>query len=253
MGAKEASRSDRRDASFLGLRSCGEPLACLFDIYTREAEQILTEDLTLRLFGELRVAVAFDEVLRNLEVPEGVERPLGVPDRGLRAVDDLVLPAPEHELADPLRELPGRADDEVDGRRDRSVQIRVAHELPARLVYERQSHVEDDEVYVREIRGRPVHVPRLRRLDGLWPERDALVDPDEVDPQLLRLLVDGESDLRVVHAPGKGLAVIVADVVELERLSPVLIDLYFHILQSLAALQRIDRSPEDCTVRVLVP
>src|SRR5215212_3535913 len=39
-----------------------------------------------------------------------------------------------------------------------------------------------------------------------------LMDPDQVDPKLLRFLVDREGHLRVVHAPGEGLAVVVADV-----------------------------------------
>src|SRR5215208_5857529 len=82
---------------------------------------------SLGLFGELRVAVAFDQVLWQLEVPECVQSPFRVPYGGLGAVDDLVLSAPEEELADPLRELPRRAHDEVDRGRYGGVQVRVAH------------------------------------------------------------------------------------------------------------------------------
>src|ERR687897_976685 len=236
----------------LGLRSCGEPLARLFDIHTREVEQILAQDLALRLFGKLRVAVALDEVLWDLEVPEGVQGPLGVPDGGFGTVDDLVLPAPEHELADPLGELSGRAHDEVDCGRDRRVEVRVAHELPAGLVYEREPNMEDDEIYIREVRRRPVHVPRLRRLNRLRPERYALMYPDQVNAKLLCLLVDGEGDLRIIHPPGEGLAVVVADVVELESLRPVLLYLHLHQVERLTAFQGVDRAPENGAIRVLL-
>src|ERR687897_91571 len=93
-----------RTVPAMRLRYSGEPL-------TR-----LVQDLPLGLFGELWVAVAFYQVLRDLEVPERLEGPFRMPDRGLGAVDDLVLPAPEQELADPLGELPRGAYDEVDGR-----------------------------------------------------------------------------------------------------------------------------------------
>src|SRR5829696_3506304 len=118
---------DRRDAPFPRLRSCREPLARLFDIHSLQSEQVFTQNLALGLFGELRVAVAFDQVLWQLEVPEGVQSPLRVPYGGLGAVDDLVLSAPEEELADPLRELPRRAHDEVDRGRYGGVQVRVAY------------------------------------------------------------------------------------------------------------------------------
>jgi hypothetical protein len=50
----------------------GEPLAGLLHIHVRETEEVLAQDLPFSLLGELRVAVALDEVLRELEVPEGV-------------------------------------------------------------------------------------------------------------------------------------------------------------------------------------
>src|SRR5215208_219707 len=118
---------DRRDAPFPRRRSCGKPLARLFDIHSLQSEQVFAQNLALGLFGELRVAVAFDQVLWQLEVPEGVQSPLRVLYGGLGAVDDLVLSAPEEELADPLRELPRRAHDEVDRGRYGGVQVRVAH------------------------------------------------------------------------------------------------------------------------------
>src|SRR5215210_1082491 len=68
------------------LRTSGgasEPFPRLSQVHAREPEEVLAEDLTLRPFGELRVAVAFDEVLGDLKVPERVEGPFRVPDRGL--------------------------------------------------------------------------------------------------------------------------------------------------------------------------
>jgi hypothetical protein len=77
MGAKRRP-ADRRDAPFPRLRSCGEPLARLFDIHSLQSEQVFAQNLALGLFGELRVTVAFDQVLWQLEVPEGVQSPFRV-------------------------------------------------------------------------------------------------------------------------------------------------------------------------------
>src|SRR3712207_7105763 len=46
--------------------------------------------------------------------------------RSLRPVDDLVLAAPEQQLAEDLGEHPRRPDQEVDGRRQGGVEVRVA-------------------------------------------------------------------------------------------------------------------------------
>src|SRR5829696_1894346 len=74
MGAKRRP-ADRRDAPFPRLRSCGKPLARLFDIHSLQSEQVFAQNFALGLFGELRAAVAFDQVLWQLEVPEGVQSP----------------------------------------------------------------------------------------------------------------------------------------------------------------------------------
>src|SRR5919199_873077 len=105
-----------------------------------QAGEVLTEDLALRLLGELRVAALLDDVARQLEVPERLERPLRVPDRRLAAVDDLVLAAPPQHLAEHLGEDPRLAGDEVHRRRDRRVEVRVADDLPQHLVHPRQAH-----------------------------------------------------------------------------------------------------------------
>jgi hypothetical protein len=80
--------------------------------------------------------------------------------------------------------------------------------------------------------------------------RHALVHADQVDPELLRLLEDREGYLRVVHPPRVRLAVVVAHVVELERLRAELADLPLHQVERLAALERVDRAPEDGPVGV---
>src|SRR5918996_4899200 len=84
--------------------------------------EVAAEDLALGLLGERRVAPLLDDVLGELEVPELLERPLRVPDRRLTAVDDLVLPAPPHHLAEGLGEHPRLTGDEVHGRGDRGVE-----------------------------------------------------------------------------------------------------------------------------------
>src|SRR5262245_23681567 len=214
-----------------------------------KAKEVLAQDLALSLVSELRVAVPVAEILRDLEVRKRSKRPLGVPDRRLAPVDDPVLPAPEQELPKHLRELARRTDDEVHRRGQRRVEVREADELPADLVEERQPDVVDDEVDVGEVLGGPVHVPRLRVLDVLRPERDAFVHADQVDAKLLGLLEDREGDLRVVHAPREVLAVVVPDVVELERAGAELLDLALHQLEGAPALERVDRPPENGPLR----
>jgi hypothetical protein len=50
----------------------------------------------------------------------------------------------------------------------------------------------------------PVHVPGLGGLDRLGAEGDALVDPDQVDAQLLGLLEHREGDLGSSMRQGNG-------------------------------------------------
>src|SRR5262245_15474932 len=114
-----------------------EALFGLLDVHAVQAEQILAENLPFRLLGQLRVAVAVDEVLRDLELPERLQGPLRLPDWCLAAVHDLVLAAPEEQLADGLGEHPRRADNEVDGGCERGIEVRMTDELPAHLVEER--------------------------------------------------------------------------------------------------------------------
>src|SRR4051812_30479618 len=120
-----------------------------------QASEVLAEDLALGLLGELRVAALLDDVSRELEVPELLERPLRVPDRRLAAVDDLVLPAPPHHLPERLGEDPRLAGDEVHRRRDRGVEVGIAHDLPQDLVEPWEPDVEDHEVDVGDLAAAP--------------------------------------------------------------------------------------------------
>jgi hypothetical protein len=171
-------------------------------------------------------------------------------DRRLGAVDDLILTAPEQQLAEDLGEHPGRADHEVDGGGQRGVQVRISDQLPARLVQERQPDVEDDEVEIREVGRGAVHVPGLGVFDGLRAQWHSLVDADEVDTELARLLEDRKRHPRVVHPPRVRRTVVVPDIVELERSRAELAHLAFHEVQRLAAFERVDRAPEDRAIGV---
>src|SRR5215472_13556253 len=102
-----------------------ERCPCFLYVHPVQAEQVLPEDLPLGLVGQLRVAVALAEVLRDLEVHEGPQRPLRMEDGRLGAVDDLVFAAPEQQLPDDLGEHPRRADQEVDRRGQRGIEVRV--------------------------------------------------------------------------------------------------------------------------------
>ena len=110
--------------------------------------------------------------------------------------------------------------------------------------------MEDDEVDVGEVGGGAVHVEGAGVLDRLRPERHAFMHPDQVHPELLGLLEGGEGNPRIVHPPWEGLAVVIADVVELERLGAELLDLHLHQVERLLALQRVDRAPEQGAVGV---
>jgi hypothetical protein len=97
----------------------------------------------------------------------------------------ILFATPEHELGDPLGELPRGVHDEVDCGRDGRVEGRVAHELPARLVDKRKSHVDDDEVDVRKIRRRPVHVPGFYASIGWGPKGAPLRPPIRLIPSFI--------------------------------------------------------------------
>jgi hypothetical protein len=74
-------------------------------IHPVQPGEVLAEDLALGLLGERRIPVALDQILWDLKVPEGVQGPPRMPDRRLRAVDDLVLAGPKEQFAEPLRML----------------------------------------------------------------------------------------------------------------------------------------------------
>src|ERR1700754_4680668 len=95
-----SSNNWRASSARFRARALGDAQLLLLglDVDPVQAGEVAAEDLALGLVGQLRVAALGDDVLGQLEVPERLERPLRVPDRGLAAVDDLVLPAPPHHL-----------------------------------------------------------------------------------------------------------------------------------------------------------
>src|SRR5579884_3824888 len=147
----------------------------LLDIDPHQAGKVAAENLLFGLGGQLWVAVAGHEVFGQFKVPEGVERPARVPDGRLTAIEYLVLATPEHQLAHIFGENTRRAHDEIQGCRYRGIQVGIAHQLPANLIDERQAHVENDEVEVREVSGGSVHIPGLCMLDRLRAKRHAFM------------------------------------------------------------------------------
>src|SRR5215216_4991916 len=71
-GAREASSRVNRSGRD---GPCSTPQARprLLHVHPVQAQEVLAQDLALGLLGELRVAVALDQVLGQLEVPEGVQ------------------------------------------------------------------------------------------------------------------------------------------------------------------------------------
>src|SRR6266446_10113525 len=167
-----------------------------------------------------------------------------MPDGRLTTVENLVLAAPEHQLAHIFGEGAWRAYNEVQCRRNRRVQVGIAYQLPANLIDERQANVEDHEVDIREVGGGSVHIPGLGMLDRLRAERHALMHTDGSDAQLKRLLKYRKGHALVIHAPGEWLAIVVAHVIELKSLCTILFDLAFHQIERLFALQRSDGARE---------
>src|SRR5260221_11566694 len=151
-----------------------------------------------------------------------------MPDRRLTAVEDLILAAPEHQLAHIFGKGARCTHDEVQCRRNRRVQVGIAYQLPANLIDERQANVEDYEVDIREAGGGSVHIPGLGMLDRLRAKRHALMHTDGSDAQLKRLLKYRKGHALVIHAPGEWIAVVVAHVIELKSLCVILFVLALH-------------------------
>src|SRR5579863_6301659 len=112
--------------------------------------------------------------------------------------------------------------------------------------------MEDHEVEIWEVGSGSIHVPRLSMFDVLRAKRHTLMHTDGMHTQFERLLKDGESHTRIIHAPGERLAIIIAHVVELKGFRSMLLDLDLHQIKCLLAFQGIDGSPEYCPVGVLL-
>src|SRR2546430_648548 len=106
-----------------------------------------------------------------------------MPDGCLAAVEDFVLAAPEHELAHVFGEGARRSHHEVQRGGDGGIEVRVAHQLPAHLVDERQANMEDNEVDIREVGGGSIHIPGLGMLDWLRAKWYAFMHADGVYAQ----------------------------------------------------------------------
>src|SRR5258706_14783632 len=167
-----------------------------------------------------------------------------MPDGRLDTVEDFVFAVPEHQLAHIFSKNARGAYNEVQGGRYRGIQVGIAHQLPANFVDERQTHVEDNEVDVREVGGCSIHVPGLRMFDGLRAKRHAFMHADGLHAEFEGFFKYREGDSWIVHAPGEWLAVIVAHIVEFESLSSKLFDLSFHEVQGFLTLKWIDGAPE---------
>src|SRR5207302_916006 len=94
-----------------------------------ELRRIEAEDLALVLRGELRIAVPFRHLLRDLEAPEGLDLPLRrtVPER-IRAEHDALRPHVLHELPQHVR---AHARERYDARGERGTDLGV-HVLQGR-------------------------------------------------------------------------------------------------------------------------
>src|SRR5216684_491612 len=88
-----------------------------------EPRRIEAEDLALVLRGELRIAVLFRHLLRDLEAPEGLDLPLrrAVPER-IRAEHDALRPHVLHELPQHVR---AHARERYDARGERGADLGV--------------------------------------------------------------------------------------------------------------------------------
>src|SRR2546425_208096 len=212
----------------------------LFHIYPHQAGKIATKNFLFGLGSELGIPIASYKILRQLKFPEGVQGPAWMPDRSLTTIKNLVLTAPEHQLAHIFCEVTWCSDDKVQGCSNGRVQVWKAYQLPANLIDEGQANVEDDEVDIREVGGGPIHIPGLGGLNRLWAQRYAFMHANGRHAQFKRLLKYRKSNTPIIHAPGERLAIVIAHVIQLERFCSVLFDLAFHQVKCFFALQWIN-------------
>src|SRR5438874_10124567 len=141
-----------------------------------------------------------------------------MPDRRPTTIENLVLTAPEHQLAHIFCEVTWCSRDKVQRCSNGRVQVRVAYQLPANFIDERQANVEDNKIDIREVGCRSIHIPGLCMLNRLWTKRHAFMHTDSGHAQFKRLLKHRKGHPPVIHAPGERLAVVVAYVIQLEGL-----------------------------------
>src|SRR5207247_5988456 len=162
-----------------------------------DARRVQAKNLRLDFGGQLRIAVPFDKLVRDLELPEGLDLPLRVPPQGRVGPPHHVILA---EIAKQRAEHVGALERPVRHRRrerraDLAVQV-VAMGLESFLAQRRQLLM----VGPRRVVGDEVQVPEIvrGRVEVLWmgvpghelAERDALVAADVLNAKLPALLPD---------------------------------------------------------------
>src|SRR5262252_6136177 len=191
-------------------QSCGTGrwAMALRDLEIPDARRVPAEYLRLDLRGQLRIAVPFDELVGDLELPEGLDLPLRVPPQARVGPPHHVVLA---KTAEQRAKYVGALERPVghrrrEGRADLAVQV-VAVGLEAllaqrcELLMVRPGRVVGDEVQVPEVVRRRVEILRMGVPSHELAERDALVAADVLDAELSAFLPDGVRLLLVVEPP----------------------------------------------------
>ena len=151
-----------------------------------EPGRVEAEDLALGVGSELPVLA--HHVLRDGEVHELLDQPLGVPDGIVARPEEAVLSQPVEKLAEHLGEVPRPGEDEGHGHGQTAVDVGLLDPDPAEVLEAGQPAVLDDEVELREGGGSVVDVGDVERVPVERPDGGALVDVDIADAELGALL-----------------------------------------------------------------
>jgi hypothetical protein len=127
----------------------------------------------------------------------------------------MILSRPTRTAVSPyfLRMLTGRAYDKSERCRAGGIPIRVAYQLPADLIDERQARMKDDDIDVGEVCCSPIHTG-LRAFDRLRARRDTLMHATGGHAQFKGFCKDGRRDMWIVYTPGERFPIAVTYVIE---------------------------------------